>query len=96
MTPILRAALISPCALLGRFHPPDPFAKPPPRFSVSTPIAPDRLFFNVRSVGRMTRPPCSAPVPSLAGFIRLILLRSLLLDSGPFVFEYSLCIFAVG
>ena len=34
VTPILRAALISPCALLGRFHPPDPFAKPPPRFSV--------------------------------------------------------------
>ena len=34
MTPILRAAVISVCALLGRFHPPHSFAKPPPLFSV--------------------------------------------------------------
>ena len=46
----------------------------------ATPIAPDRLFLNVRSVGRMARPTYSAPVPSSAGFIRLVRLRSLLLD----------------
>ena len=71
------------CAVPGRFHPPDSFAKPPPRFSVcdsGTPIAPDRLFLNVRSVDSMTRPPYRAPVPSLAGFILLILLQSPLLD----------------
>ena len=31
---ILRAAVISLCALLCRFHPPDSFAKPPPGFSL--------------------------------------------------------------
>ena len=46
----------------------------------ATPIAPDRLFLNVRSVGRMARPLYSAPVPSSAGSIRLVSLRSLLLD----------------
>ena len=46
----------------------------------ATPIAPDRLFFNVRSVGRMARPPYCPPVPSPACFIRLILLQSLTLD----------------
>ena len=46
----------------------------------ATPIAQDRLFLNVRSVGHMARPQYSAPVPSSAGFIRLIFLQSLLLD----------------
>ena len=51
--------VISLCALLGRFHPPDSFAKPPdswalllyfPYGNLATLIAPDRLFLNVRSV----------------------------------------------
>ena len=46
----------------------------------ATPIGPDRLFLNVRSVGRMARPPYCPPVPSPACFIRLILLQSLTLD----------------
>ena len=38
-----------------------------PCVTPATPIAPDRLFFNVRSVGRMARPRSSAPVPSSLG-----------------------------
>ena len=51
-------------------------------FPCSTPATPivTRLFLNVRSVCRLARPPYSTPVPSQAGFIRLTLLRSLLLD----------------
>ena len=64
---------------------------------LTTPIAPDSLYLHVPSVGRMVRLPNCASLPS-AGFIRLILLRSLILDfpcttqvavanrSGPFVF----------
>ena len=80
MNPLLQAEVISLGALLGRFHPPDSFAKPPPRFSYfpratqALPIAPDSLFLNVRSVGYMARTPYSAPVPSPAGLMRLILL----------------------
>ena len=47
----------------------------------ATPIAPDRLFLNVHSVGSIVRPPYCRPVPSPASLIRLDLLRSLLLDS---------------
>ena len=46
----------------------------------ATPIAQDSLFLNVRSVCRVARPPYSASVPSLASFIHLILLQSLLLN----------------
>ena len=90
MTPILRAAIISLCALEARpagFHSPNSFAKLPPEdlldFPCATPatqIALDRLFFSVRSVGRMACPPYCPLVLSPAGFIRLILLRSLVLD----------------
>ena len=51
------------------------FAKPPPRFlcaTQATPIAPDRLFWNFRSVCCLAHPPyrLSVPRPSSAGFIR--------------------------
>ena len=46
----------------------------------ATPIALDSLFLSVCSVSSMARPPYSTPVPSLAGFICLILLQSLLLN----------------
>ena len=51
-----------------------------PCATAAAPITQDRLFLNVRSVGRMAHPPYSALVPSPAGFMRLVLLRSLLLD----------------
>ena len=44
------------------------------------PIALDLLFLKVRSVGRMAKPPHCPPVPTLTGFVRLIHLRSILLD----------------
>ena len=82
VTPTLWAAVVSLCALLCRFHPPDSFAKPPPHFpreTPATPIALDRLFLNVCSVDHMTRRPYRAALLLPACFIRLILLRSLLL-----------------
>ena len=75
--PILRAAVILLCALPSRFHPPSSFTSlllDFPCATRATPIAPDRLFLNVRSVDRMARPPYCRPVPSPAGFIRLDLL----------------------
>ena len=44
------------------------------------PISLDRSFLKVRYVGRMAQPPHCPPVPTLASFVRLILLRSLLLE----------------
>ena len=82
--PILRAAVILLCALPSRFHPPSSFTSlllDFPCATRATPIAPDRLFLNVQSVGSIDRPPYCRPVPSPASLIRLDLLRSLLLDS---------------
>ena len=84
---------------LCRFHPPDSFAKLPP-FSMWDSGHANRS--GPFCFWMSPRPSYSTPLPSSAGFIRPILFRSLLLDfpcakrSRPFVFEYPLCIFAVG
>ena len=63
VTPILGVAIITLCALLGRFHPPDSFAKqgkPPPLFSMCYSGCTDssgQFVLNVCSVGSMACPP---------------------------------------